>query len=105
MSAELEALERITAKGCDYCDLYYHEIHSHCKKELGGCEKCIFCGKGDYDIIEKSLKALEIIKKKKVNVELLHICVSVEEYNMEILPYGNMPLTQEEYNLLKEVLL
>lgn len=59
----------------------------------------------DFRNIEKELKTLEIIKEKKVNVELLHICISLEEYNMEILPYGNIPLTQEEYDLLKETLL
>ena len=51
------------------------------------------------------LKALEIIKEKRVNVDLLHVCRSLEEYNMEILPFGSTSLTQEEYELLKGVLL
>ena len=55
------------------------------------------------DIVEKELKALEIIKEKKVNVELLHITRSSEEYNNEIMPYGNLPLIQEEFDLLKEI--
>ena len=52
-------------------------------------------------IIEKSLKALEIIKKKQVNVFLLH-SVDLETYNDMIA--DNRYLTQEEFNVLKEVL-
>ena len=52
-------------------------------------------------IIEKSLKALEIIKNKQVNVFLLH-SVDLETYNDMIA--DNRNLTQEEFNVLKEVL-
>lgn len=52
-------------------------------------------------IIEKSLKALEIIKNKQVNVFLLH-SVDLETYNDMIA--DNRYLTQEEFNVLKEVL-
>ena len=60
--------------------------------------------------IRKSLKALEIIKEKKVNIELLNASSSVEDYNNEVIRnYGyafstNRILTQEEFNLLKEML-
>ena len=54
-----------------------------------------------YKIIEKEIKALEIIKKKKVDVSFLEL--GLEQYN------NNLPkkhkLSQEEYDLLKEVLL
>lgn len=54
---------------------------------------------------EKELKALEIIKKKKVNVGDFVRCKSVEDYN-EYCCYGKEEtLTQEEYDLLKEELL
>ena len=56
-------------------------------------------------IIEKELKALEVIKNKKVNVFLLINCDSLEEYNSQTYVYPQRQLTQEEYNLLKEVLL
>lgn len=49
------------------------------------------------------LKALEIIRKKGVNLFKLKMCDSVEEYNK--LCNSASPLTQEEYDLLKEVLL
>lgn len=49
----------------------------------------------------KKLKALEIIKAKRVNVEWLLETENVEEYNESL--YVN--LTQEEYELLKKVLL
>ena len=57
----------------------------------------------DLDIVEKELKALEIIKNKKVNVIILMGCDTIEEYNKHPLTWNK--LTQEEYELLKEVLL
>lgn len=53
--------------------------------------------------VEKSLKALEIIKEKYVNVDLLSDVDSLEEYNSEIM-WSYQRLTEEEFNLLKEVL-
>ena len=84
MSKELEALERLFCAG--RLDLDY---------VLNGKQN------QDYKIIEKSLKALEIIKNKQVNVFLLH-SVDLETYNDMIA--DNRNLTQEEYELLKEVL-
>ena len=52
--------------------------------------------------IEKTLKALEIIKEKKVNILLLELAENVDEYNERIVPNGR--LTEEEFELLKEVL-
>ena len=57
----------------------------------------------DYDTIEKSLKALEIIKEKKVNVFIFLHSGDLETYNDMV--EDNRKLTQEEYDLLKEVLL
>ena len=61
--------------------------------------------------VEKSLKALEIIKEKNVAVALLKSCRTVNAYNIlafddEYLKANNYlrKLTQEEFNLLKEVL-
>ena len=56
------------------------------------------------DIIEKELKALEIIKDKFVNVTIFMGCDSLEEYNKHPLTMRKGRLTQEEYELLKEVL-
>lgn len=59
-------------------------------------------------IIEKELKALEIINTKEVNVALLkNPCVSLKEYNVIIKDQIGKPfrLTKEEYDLLKEELL
>lgn len=56
-------------------------------------------------IIEKELKALEIIKEKFVNVTILIGCDSLEEYNKHPLTMRKGRLTQEEYDLLKEVVL
>ena len=56
----------------------------------------------EYKTIEKELKALEIIKNKNVNVRYLLEC-RFEDYNN--LVEVEEELTQEEYDLLKEVLL
>ena len=69
--------------------------------------------KDSFDIIKKELKegeknkqALEIIKKKKVNCFHL-ISWSLEEYNNSFAFKGGekYQLSQEEYDLLREVLL
>lgn len=52
--------------------------------------------------IGKELKALEIIKNKQVQINRLNRSHSAKQYNL-YLP-KEMHLTQEEYELLKEVL-
>ena len=65
---------------------------------------------GDYDpycdIIEKELKALEVLKKKTVNVKLVKALGSLEEYNnMYADSRSKFPkLTQDEFDLLKEAM-
>ena len=57
----------------------------------------------------KKIKALEIIKEKKVDICELYCCFEMrglETYNSSVIKgFGEKPLTQEEYDLLKEVLL
>ena len=61
--------------------------------------------KEDYKTIEKELKALEIIKKKNVNIKDLKNANGLADYNMWYLRYNyDYYLTQEEYDFLKEVL-
>ena len=55
-----------------------------------------------YRIIEKELKALEIIKGKEVNVFIFLHSADLETYNDMV--EDNRKLTQEEFNILKEVL-
>lgn len=60
----------------------------------------------DLSIIEKELKALEIIKKKVLVIPFLILHLSLNDlngYNKEM--DKKHKLTQEEYDLLKEVLL
>lgn len=60
----------------------------------------IYGGAEQYKIIEKSLKALEIVKNKVIPF------VSIEENCVTDLDaYRRKELTKEEYELLKEVLL
>ena len=57
--------------------------------------------------VYKQVKALEIIRNKKVDVWSLGICYSLKNYHYVISAkhYPELKLTQEEYDLLKEVLL
>lgn len=50
----------------------------------------------------KQLKALEIIKEKRVNLEYIKCCDTYEQYKT-ICSYWN-EITQKEFELLKEVL-
>ena len=60
----------------------------------------------DLDIIEQELKALEIIKEKKVNVMLFISLkdIGLERYN-KCFEAEEHQLTQEEFDFLKEILL
>ena len=53
--------------------------------------------------IEKELKAFEIIKAKKVETYHLSRCKTLIQYN-SAWDIGGMDLTQDEFDLLKEVL-
>ena len=64
---------------------------------------------GSFDIIETALKALNIINKKNVDIEYIKTCFDdkkcgFKEYNAYVGHDEDMELTQEEYDLLKEVL-
>lgn len=83
MSKELEALE------CIVVDLT-PIAKEHNKEEI--------------EQLKKSLEVLEIIKEKGVNVGLLSRCANAERYNKGMC-YESRYLTQEEYDILKEVLL
>ena len=71
------------------------------------CIKMAYEDREYMPIIEKELKALEIIKNKNVDIAILKNTENVEQYNNTILLFFkcSKELTQEEYDLLKEVLL
>lgn len=57
-----------------------------------------------YDFVEKSLKALEIIKEKLV--DMTRLAEAIKRNDLSFYNYSCYELlTQEEYDLLKEVLL
>ena len=58
--------------------------------------------KDKLDAIEKELKALEIINVKTVNVMYFKGSASLEEYNSHHATWHK--LTQDEFDLLKEIL-
>ena len=55
------------------------------------------------DIIEKELKALEIIKNKNVDIRGIKEINNVHEYNVKFPTTLNEFLEEQEYDLLKEV--
>ena len=64
---------------------------------------------GSFDIIETALKALNIINEKNVDIEYIKTCFDDEkggfkEYNAYVGHDEEYELTQEEYDLLNEVL-
>lgn len=86
----LEALERIRYTFPFLPTVYTYDV----VKEWG-------------EIIEKELKALEIIKEKNVDIWILKSCLTLEQYNYSITKMDNcnvFNLVQEEFDLLKEVL-
>lgn len=73
-------------------------------------EACLFYAwlkseKLNFDNGAKKLKALEIIKEKNVNAYGIKHSKDVYDYNLTYASNGKEQLTQEEYDLLKEVLL
>lgn len=57
----------------------------------------------DFELIEKELKALEIIKSKRLNLECLKTSKDYEEYSLLYYYFGD--ITKQDFDLLKEVLL
>ena len=97
--------ERLTKKIVDntYCPIAlgdsYEVANSKIQDKLGQYEDI----DEDPEHLAKVNKALEIIKEKIVDYWLLTLCNSREEYNSDEPLYRQ--LTQEEYDLLKEILL
>lgn len=108
----LEALD-ILHFNCDYYpnkDKHWEIIHTALKdyEHLQETRYVILggrCSGKNYKVnILLKLKALEIIKKKNIDVQLLESCQSLKEYNWCV-HTKYRALTQQEYDLLKEVLL
>lgn len=53
----------------------------------------------------KEVKALKIIKAKRVDIDMFLKCENINSYNYTIQYWHGYALTQEEYDLVKEVLL
>ena len=109
---------RFTADICENDAHYLYPILlGESYKSLGDCtlEECID-KLGQYEDIdenpshlEKIKKAFEIFVDKDINIGFLQKCNSVDEYNdmCEYVTHNGVyveTLTQEEYDLLKEVL-
>ena len=89
MTKELEALTRCRALICVKCTI--EEINKNQK---------------DYELIQNSLKAQEIVKTKRVDIAHLQDSRDCAEYNEVVKKLATLwrvlPLTEEEYNLLRK---
>ena len=107
MNDKLDALERLYCAG--RLDLDYvlspkhkedYDLIENALKRLEQLEE----EKQSFDrAIEKSLKALEIIKEKGIILQFIKETYTVEQYNAGVFGTLVKPLTQEEYDLLKEI--
>ena len=78
----------------------YEELERKHNELLYNYEELVHCGLKSE---QNKLKALEIIKEKEVNVFIFLHSGDLETYNEMV--EDNRKLTQEEYDILKEVLL
>lgn len=99
-----EPMESVDINGKHLQELYdfnsklinENEVFKEKGKELiKDCYKAI-------DIAKKYKKAIEILKVKRVDIVFFKACGSLKEYNLYKMP--EYKLTQQEYELLKEVL-
>lgn len=114
MSNELEALVRLGRYHIEKDDIHGFEIEDtedyalveKALKRLDVYDKCNYQTTIHKDVLQisKELKALEIIKEKRVNVWILTISKDVKIYNASIPNDFMKHLTKEEFDLLKEVL-
>lgn len=127
MSKGLEAIRQYKQFTCQYCQYHYGNQcnnEDECfsmiiEKELERLEKIdelfeeIGIDENDLPIWfemqkqdGKKLEALDIIKNKQVNVSAFLVLDNLQEYNDYCDVVGGCKkITQDEYNLLKEVLL
>lgn len=99
MSKELETFYRFRANvKFDNQSEYY--LSTHYIDDSGTIETAL--KKQEQD--QKKLKALEIIKEKLLYIDF-KLLLSSTDYETYCFMIGNKKLTEEEYDLLKEVLL
>ena len=100
------ALDRIKSVGLRFSkhkvdDLIFSYEYETCDRTVGEGFP------DEIEAIEKCLKALEIIKEKKVDFQLLKQSEELDDYNWWLAYQVNdgRELSQEEFDLLKEVFL
>lgn len=101
MTKELEALNKFVSIFAEYCIKTQHQEMNAINMQtafeyLARSEEC--------RTIEKSLKALEIIKEKSVDMLLIKKYDNASDYNSAVWLSGREKLTEDEFNLLKECL-
>ena len=89
------SLDTLKSLGSHHCSLMQKYESEKCRMP---CVECKYLK--EEGMIANELKALEIIKLKLVDMYRLKTTHTLEDYN-----YNAPVLTQEEFDLLKEVLL
>lgn len=92
IETELKRLEELETRFATL-KTNYNMVNDLCKQY---CDECV-----------KQRKILRIIEEKRVDFGILPYCLDLETYNNAIVVNGNewtnyKPLTQEEFDLLKE---
>ena len=92
MSKGLEALENI-----GFEPLYQNEDGSYWRVRDENKE--------DFDIIEKELKAFEVVRNRIIDIHDFLAFDTYSSFNQRRTLRGLTPIPKEEYDLLKEILL
>ena len=101
MSKELNAFNRLVNSP----NTVYLGSRINGKSEL--CKKAFEQKQKDIETVQKSLKAQEIAKTKRVDIAHLQDSKDCREYNEVVRKLATLwrvlPLTEEEYQLVKEI--
>ena len=98
MSKGLEAFKELLESKRSYCTYGTNNMTTQEMIEMNRKENSLI------SIIEKELKALEIIKEKNVDINVFKLSNNWTEYNHHYIDFVELWLMPEEYVLLKEVL-
>jgi len=104
MTKELEALQDLSKLVFIYGGVEQYRIIENALKDYEFLkeEKLVLSACRDLPNLKKKLRVLDIIKEKRVNIEYIKCCDTYEQYKI-ICSYWN-EITEEEFNLLKDVL-
>ena len=93
-------------KGISFCEAYAEPLNA-IEKDLDRLETFDYIAEQNVELREENIKlkkAIEILEDKTIHFMFLKRTLDVETYNKHSDTYNYDKLTEEQYNLLKEVL-